>query len=104
MTNHKTPVEPLRKTQPGTFLFRVGLVLVAGVLLVWLAGSLVMAQFFPPQWALTVTEPVESTGFSRKYQTEAECDVVLAHWQAEAERFKAQGEPAKAPSAACRHL
>jgi hypothetical protein len=77
---------------------------VAGILLIWLAGSIVMTQFFPSQWVLTVAEPVESTGFSRKFRTEAECEVVLAHWHAEAARFQAQGEPEKAPSAACRHL
>ena len=104
MTNDNKPGDTLRKNQPGTFLFRVGLVLVAGVLLIWLAGSVVMTQFFPPQWVLTVNEPVENSGFSRALRTEAECNTVLAHWQAEAARFKAQGEPAKAPTAVCRHL
>lgn len=104
MTNDKIPGNALRQTQPGTFLFRVGLIVVACVLLTWLAGSFAMRLFFPPQWVLTVNEPVENTDFTRQYRTEAECNTVLVHWQAEAARFKAQGEPAKAPTAACRHL
>jgi hypothetical protein len=104
MMDNKNPHNTLRQTQPGTFLFRVGLIVVAGILLLWLAGSIVMTQFFPPQWVLTVVEPVEKTGFSRAYRTEAECNIVLAHWQAEAAHLKAEGKPADAPTAACRHL
>ena len=104
MTNSKIPANTLRHTEPGTRLFRVGLVVVAAILLLWLAGSFAMKLFFPPQWVLTVNEPVEKTGFRRQYRTEAECNTVLAHWHAEAARLKAEGKPADAPSAACRHL
>jgi hypothetical protein len=104
MIDDKNSHNTLRQTQPGTFLFRVGLIVVAGVLLLWLAGSIVMTQFFPSQWVLTVAEPVENTGFSRAFRTEAQCNVVLAHWQAEAARLKADGKPTDAPTAACRHL
>jgi hypothetical protein len=104
MMNDKKSDNTLRQTQPGTYLFRVGLIVVAGILLLWLAGSFAMRLFFPPQWVLTVNEPVENTNFTRQYRTEAGCNVVLARWRSEAARFKAQGEPAKAPTAACRHL
>jgi hypothetical protein len=104
MTGDKNSVNALRQTQPGTYLFRVGFLVVAAILLLWLAGSFAMRLFFPPQWVLTVNEPVEKTGFRRQYRTEAECNTVLAHWRAEATRLKAEGKPADAPSADCRHL
>lgn len=104
MMDDRNPNATLRQTQPGTYLFRVGLVVVAAILLLWLAGSFAMRLFFPPQWVLTVNEPVEKTRFTRQYRTEAQCHVVLARWQAEATRLKAEGKPADAPTAACRHL
>jgi hypothetical protein len=104
MTGDKKQDVSLRQAEPGTFWFRVGLVLVAGVLLVWLAASFVTARFFPPQWILTVTEPEEGTGFSRAFRTREDCAVPLARWQAEAERFRREGKPALAPHAACARL
>ncbi|MGZ5927440.1 MAG: hypothetical protein ACXWLJ_12250 [Rhizomicrobium sp.] len=104
MTNNKIASDTLRQTQPGTYLFRVGFLVVAAILLLWLAGSFAMRLFFPPQWVLTVNEPVEKTSFTRQYHTEAQCHVVLARWQAEAARLKAEGKPADAPTAACHHL
>jgi hypothetical protein len=104
MTDDEKPDNTLRQTQPGTHLFRVGLVVVAAILLLWLVGSFAMKLFFPPQWMLTVNEPVEKTVFKRQYRTEAECNVVLAHWHAEAARLVAEGKPADAPNADCRHL
>jgi len=104
MMDDKIPHGTRRQTQPGTFVFRVGLIVVAGILLLWLAGSFVTRLLFPPQWVLTVNEPVEKTGFRRQYHTEAECSTVLTHWHAEAARLKAEGKPADAPTADCRHL
>jgi hypothetical protein len=103
MTDKKQHVS-LRQAEPGTFWFRVGLVLVAGVLSVWLATSFAMARFFPPQWILTVTEPEEGTGFSRAFRTREDCAVPLSRWQAEADRFRREGKPALAPRAACARL
>ena len=103
MVNKKSD-NTVHQADPGTRLFRVGLVMVAAILLLWLAGSFAMKQFFPPQWVLTVNEPVEKTGFRRQYRTEADCNVVLAHWHVEAARLKAEGKPADAPAADCRHL
>ena len=104
MMDDKKSDSTLRQTQPGTYLFRVGFLVVAAILLLWLAGSFAMRLFFPPQWVLTVNEPVEKTGFRRQYRTEAECNTVLVHWRAEAARLKAESKPADAPSADCRHL
>jgi hypothetical protein len=103
MVNKKSD-NTVHQADPGTRLFRVGLVMVAAILLLWLAGSFAMKLFFPPQWVLTVNEPVEKTGFRRQYRTEADCNVVLAHWHVEAARLKAEGKPADAPAADCRHL
>ena len=94
----------LRQTEPGTYWFRVGLCVVAAILLIWLATSFALTWLFPAQWIITVTEPAEKTGFTRTYRTEADCNVVLARWHSEAERFRKEGKPELAPSAACKKL
>jgi len=104
MTGDKKQGESLRQTEPGTYWFRVGLVVFAGIMLLWLATSFAMTLLFPRQWVLTVTEPEEKTGFSRAFRTQEECAVVLSRWHAEAERYRREGKPALAPSASCAKL
>jgi len=104
MTGEKKPGQSLRQTEPGTYWFRVGLVVFAGILFFWLASSFAMTLLFPRQWVLTVSEPEEKTGFSRAFHTQAECEIVLSRWHMEAERFRREGKPALAPSASCTKL
>lgn len=99
-TSHK----PLRQAEPGTYWFRVGLIVFAGIMLLWLASSFAMTLLFPRQWVLTVTQPEEKTGFSRAFRTQAECEHVVSRWHLEADRFRREGKAALAPSAACAKL
>jgi hypothetical protein len=103
MTNGKQGGS-LRQREPGTWWFRVGLFVVAGVLFVWLVTSFALTWFYPRDWVLTVHDPKEKTGFSRAFHTERECQIVMRMWHGEADRARREGKPEDAPTATCAKL
>lgn len=91
----------LKQREPGTYWFRVGFFVVAGVLLVWLISSFLYTWLYPRDWILTVNQPKEKTGFSRAFHTQRECEIVMRMWRGEGERARREGKPEEAPTADC---
>lgn len=94
----------LKQKDPGTYWFRIGFFVVAGVLLLWLVSSFLYTWLYPREWILTVNQPAEKTGFSRAFHTQKECEIVMRMWRGEGERARREGKPEDAPTADCAKL
>ena len=90
-----------KQREPGTWWFRLGFFVVAGVLLVWLGSSFLYTWLYPRDWILTVNQPKEKTGFSRAFHTQKECEIVMRMWRGEGDRARREGKPEEAPTADC---